>query len=193
MVAGMNRRAFLASLPAATFTLAARGMDDLDVHGHSYPFRDPKAGDDLRRIGAGRWKWKGLVPVYSSALYLRDPADTARLVDPLPRALVLRYYRDVGKQDMVDAADHYLRRNLTREQLAAIAPGLAQLNALYRDVRKDDTYHLVYRPESGTRLVFNGALLGTVPGAAFGPLYFTVWLGEESVSDRLRDEMFGRV
>jgi Chalcone isomerase-like len=163
-----------------------------DVHGHAYAAKDVHEGSTFHLQGAGRWKWKGVVPVYSSALYLEKPEDAGKLDQPVPRCLVITYYREVGKKDLVEAADVHLRKNLTPAQMTAIADPLKRINALYRDVKEGDRYHLVFRPGTGTELIFNGVSQGVIPGDEFGPLYFTVWLGPKCVSDRLRDEMLGK-
>ncbi len=185
----MNRLPALILL--ACTLLPARASAPLDVHGHSYAASDEHGGLALRLQGAGRWKWKGVVPVYSSALYLEKPEDAAKLDQPVPRCLVITYYREVGKADLIEAADVHLRKNLTPAQMTAIADPLKRINALYRDVKEGDRYHLVFRPGTGTELIFNGVSRGVIPGYEFGPLYFTVWLGPKCVSDRLRDEMLG--
>lgn len=173
------------------FFVSAVAASPLEVHGHRYDATDEHGGKTLSLTGAGRWKWKGLVPVYSSAVYLEKPEDAAKIMTTVPRCLVITYYREVGKKDLVAAADNYLAKNLTPAQLAGIADRVKRMNDWYVDVKEGDRYHLVFLPGTGTQLIFNGQLKGTIPGDDFGPAYFSVWLGKECVSTSLRDEMLG--
>jgi hypothetical protein len=187
------RSIFALILVACFLWVPSRAANDgTDVHGHFYPKLDATAGPDFQLIGAGRWKWKGLVPVYSSALYLTRPEDAGKIDQPVARCLSITYYREVGKADLIAAAENYLKKNATVAQITAIADRLKQINDLYRDVKEGDRYHMIFVPGQGTRLIFNGELKGTIPGDDFGPLYFSVWLGKAPVSEALRDSMLGR-
>ncbi len=142
--------------------------------------------------GAGIFKWKRLLKVYASALYV--PADTAadEVLGDTPRRLVFVYYRDIRGTDFAKAANPLLAANLSEEELAGIADRVARLHAMYEDIAAGDRYDLTYVPGQGTALAKNGWLIGTIPGADFAALYFRIWLGEHPLSADLRNRLLGR-
>lgn len=148
------------------------------------------AGVPLKLRGAGVFRFKGLIKVTASALYLPPDAPSDRIWDAdVPKCLVMEYFRDLSAADLVRSGDTYLRKNLTEDQLAEIARGVDKINRLYRDVEKGDRYMLSYRPGRGTQLLLNGIVLGSIPGEAFASYYLSIWLGPRPVSESMRDDL----
>ena len=174
---------FLAALPS----LAA----DLVVDGHTYAASVTSGGTEFKLKGAGQYRHLGIWRIYTSALYLVQPADAATILGNVPKRLEITYCRDISAQDCIDIGDKYLGKNLTAAQVKAIQDGVDAINKLYRDLKAGDRYVLEYQPGKGTTLTLNGALLGTVPGEAFGSSYFAIWLGEKSPDKDLRKAMLG--
>jgi hypothetical protein len=147
------------------------------------------SGETLELRGAGLYRYKGLIKVTASALYLPREVDSSQILEDVPKCLVIEYYRDITARDLIRSGDVYLRKNLTEKQLAAIADGVELINGLYKDVKKGDRYTLTYAPGLGTQLLLNGNPEGLIPGADFGKYYFTIWLGERPVSDSMRSDL----
>ena len=162
------------------------------VDGHAYAATVESAGVTFKLQGAGQYRHLGIWRVYSSALYLQKPEDAANILGNVPKRLEITYYRDISAKDCIDIGDKYLKKNLGREQLAAIRDGVAAINLLYRDLKNGDRYVLEYQPGKGTTLTHNGTLLGTIAGEAFGASYFAIWLGEKSPGEDLRKAMLGK-
>ncbi len=165
---------------------------DRVVDGHVYAASIDSGGLAFKLQGAGQYRHLGIWRVYSSALYLTQPEDAAKILGNVPKRLEITYYRDITAKDCIDIGDKYLKKNLGRDQLAAIRDGVAAINLLYRDLKSGDRYVLEYQPGKGTTLTHNGTLLGTIPGEAFGSWYFAIWLGEKSPGEDLRKAMLGK-
>jgi hypothetical protein len=161
------------------------------VDGHIYAASVTSGAAEFKLQGAGQYRHLGIWRVYSSALYLTKPEDAATILGNVPKRLEITYYRDISAKDCIEIGDKYLKKNLSRDQLAAIRDGVDAINLLYRDLKTGDRYVLEYQPGKGTTLTHNGTLLGTVPGESFGASYFAIWLGEKSPGEDLRKAMLG--
>jgi len=142
----------------------------------------------LQRTGVGvlrRWLIKGC----DIALYA--PAGTRKtdILGDVPRCLELHYVYPIGARQFAAAAWETLRRNYTEAELSALEAKIDLLHAFYRDVKKQDRYKLRYVPGEGTTLLLNDVALGTVPGARFASVYFSVWLGNIPLDARLKADL----
>lgn len=141
--------------------------------------------------GAGLYR-KYFFKVYANALYLPDPVSPDEVLEGNPRCLLFHYFREIRPDQFAEAARNFLEKNLSADELAAIRPQLDRMNDLYQTVEDGDRYRLCYRPQEGTTLALNDDHVGTIPGERFADAYFRIWLGEESVSNDLRDSLLGR-
>ncbi len=141
--------------------------------------------------GAGLLKYLGF-EVYSAALYVSG--DHPRPLDAIGRSplkLVLRYHRSIPKT-LIQSSTGRALRHLPPSELEALRSDLDRMYGFYEDVREGDRYALVYRPETGLSVWFNGSLKGTIPGDAFARSYLGIWLSDAPLSDGLRDALSGR-
>jgi len=147
----------------------------------------------FEKVGEKRYYYKRFFKVYDAALYTEPKVDASDvLAAEYSFKLQFNYLRDIDKKIAIDAADQALQRSLSPEQLASISDRIAQINDAYRSVSKGDTTFLLYEPEIGTSYYFNGEKITTVPGKDFASLYFRVWLGDQPLSERLRDALLGQ-
>jgi hypothetical protein len=93
--------------------------------------------------------------------------------------------------DFGKAGDEILKRNVDGRTFAILRPRLDRINSLYRDVKPGDRYALTYVPGVGTQLALNGTEIGVIDGADFARAYFRIWLGEDPIDIRLRDQLIG--
>lgn len=151
-----------------------------------------RAGDrELVLSGAGLYR-KFLFKVYANALYLPEPEAADSVLGETPRCLLFHYFREITPEQFAKAARNFLEKNLEPAELKAIQPKLDRMNAIYEPVSEGDRYTLCYLPGEGTTVALNDEHVGTVEGSRFADAYFRIWLGEESISDDLRDRLLGR-
>jgi hypothetical protein len=131
--------------------------------------------------GQGVYTWFGLT-VYSAELWL-GPQGYAG--DSAPLVLELRYARSLDGGRIAEASV---------EQMAAINAGsaaqraqwLAQMKAIFPDVREGTRLGGVLLPGLGVRFYRDGQLLATVPDLAFAHAFFGIWLDPATSAPKLR-------
>ena len=134
-----------------------------------------------------------MVDVYVAGLYVAskttDPA--AILAPSAPKQIVMKFVRSVGKEKLVEAWTEGFGKN-GKDKAAAVAPGLAQLNAAMTDVKKGDVLALTFLPGKGTTVSVKGHDAATIAGDDFAGVLFSIWLGPDPPNVGLREGLLGR-
>jgi hypothetical protein len=132
------------------------------------------------------------VDVYVAGLYLEakstDPQ--AILGSELPRRIVMRFVRDVKRQDLVKAWTEGFEKNAGKE-MPALKERLATLNAAMPDVANGDTLAFTYLPGVGVRVEVRGETKATIAGPDFARVLFGIWLGPNPPNPGLKDGLLG--
>lgn len=150
-----------------------------------------RVGDQAFQLhGVGLLRYRIVFRAYVGALYLGE----GRSIDDLweegmPIRLELEYFWSIAGDQFGPAAEPFLKRNMTSEELASICDRVDQLSKLYRDVSPGDRYALTFIPGVGTELALNGTPLGVIEGDDFSRLYFRIWLGSDPLDRRFRDQL----
>jgi len=151
-----------------------------------------RSGDVTMRLSCvALLRYKLVIKAYVAALYLGDGAAAGDVLADVPKRLELNYFWGISGSDFGEAGDRILEQNLDAETFAAMRPRLERINALYRDVKPGDRYALTYIPGVGTELALNGDRIGVIEGADFGAAYFRIWLGDNPIDARFRDQLLG--
>lgn len=148
------------------------------------------ADTTLVRVGQGTARYARLIPVYDAALYMERDAQAADILDAgIAKRLDIVYRVSIKAEDMITAAEHILARQHPEDVLARWRRELDALHAAYRDVQSGDRYALVFQPREGLWLEFNGERITRIAAEEFAQLYFGIWLGDEPLSDRLKQDL----
>ena len=143
--------------------------------------------------GAGVRK-KFFISVYVAALYLPQPQHDARVLlksPPANRILMRFVYSKVAKHKMDEAWREGFANNLEAPALAAVTQRLEQFAALFGDMSEGDQVWLDYVPGRGTSVTINGERRGVIEGGDFNAALLAVWLGDEPVSEGLKNALVG--
>ena len=143
-------------------------------------------------VGATTFRWMSVIKVYDANLHLGVGEPPTKVFADIPVRLQLTYHRGFTAAEIIKGGDTLLARNVKAETLAALRDRLELINRAYRDVREGDSYTLTYVPGKGTTLRLNGSPLVTVPGHDFAAAYFRIWLGDDPISESMRDALLGR-
>lgn len=143
-------------------------------------------------VGATTFRWMSVIKVYDARLHLGAGEPSSKVFADIPVRLQLTYHRGFTAAEIVQGGDTLLARNVKAETLAALRERLELINRAYRDVREGDSYTLTYVPGKGTTLRLNGSPLVTIPGQDFAAAYFRIWLGDDPISESMRDALLGR-
>lgn len=133
------------------------------------------------------------VDVYVAGLYVAHPsADPAALVDTdEPKMLVLRFVRDVDRDDIQKAWSEGMARNAT-VPMSKLQPYLAELNAWMPAFKEGDTLVFTYLPGQGVAVEVNKVHKGVIKDRDFARSLFAIWLGRNPPTAALKRGLLGR-
>ena len=149
----------------------------------------PNKETRLRLHGTGLLRYRVVFRGYVAALYLPEGIPGTSALEDVPRRLELSYFWAIGASDFADAAENFLKQNMSTTGFNKLQARVENLHTAYRDVRPSDRYALTYQPGIGTTLRLNDESLVTIPGADFAKAYFGIWLGTPSLDNSLRDSL----
>jgi len=152
--------------------------DSVSIGGSSVPLHN-----------AALLRYLGLIKAYVAALYLPEGTTSEKVLSDVPKRLELSYLVSIKGPDFGKGAEPTLKLNLAPAELAKLRSRIDRINAIYQDVRPGDRYALTYLPGRGTELSLNGAPLTVIEGADFAAAYFGIWLGRNSIDDKLKREL----
>lgn len=133
------------------------------------------------------------IKAYVAALYLPEGVKSEEVLSDVPKRLEINYLVSIKGPDFGKGAEPTLKLNQTPAELAKLRSRIDRINAIYKDVKPGDRYALTYLPGRGTELALNGTPLTVIEGADFAAAYFGIWLGRDSIDDKLkRDLLKGR-
>jgi hypothetical protein len=146
----------------------------------------------LIKLGEYRFVYRMFFKLYDVALYAA-PGATAKdvLAAQTHFRLQFRYLREIKKSIILESADKMLRKNLSPAELRQISERVDRINEAYRTVKDGDRSSLTYQPDVGTTLAINGKPQITIEGEDFAHLYVKIWLGEQPISQTLRQSVLG--
>jgi len=131
------------------------------------------------------------IDIYVTSLYLPNRTSTASdAIQPdVPKRLVLSFIRGrISRERIIAAFRQWLEANPAG---AVIEERLETFFDTFEPCRGGDTVVLDYVPDVGVQLFKNGRHLNTIPGADFMRAIWDMFLGENTVSEELRDGMLG--
>ncbi len=166
----------------------------LDIGGATLPDTMTVEGRDLVLNGAGLRK-KFFVKVYAMGLYVLKKTKDAGKIIPADEPMAARMhfiYDKVSAKDLVDAWQEGFE-NSTGGNLDPVRERVETFNGYFAgDAKDNDVYEFVYVPGEGVRTIFNGRLVGTIPGLDFKQALFGIWLGETPADKSLKKGMLGQ-
>lgn len=149
----------------------------------------------LKLNGAGI-RYKFIFKIYVGALYLTESQDNAAsiLKDDKPNRIVMHFtYDEVPQKKLVNAWLEGFEDNNDKAVFDALKERLEKFNQMFSDVHENDVVLLDYLPAKGTRVTIKGEEKGVIEGADFNRALLSVWLGDDPVTEELKDAMLGIV
>lgn len=152
--------------------------DTITIEGHALT---------LRGVGIlQKYIFKG----YLVGLYLPEGVAVKDALSDVPKRLEYYFYRDMKAEDFRSTGEPLMAQNVGQTETDRLKPQLAEFNKLYRDVLENQRYTISYIPGKGTELSLEGESLGWMPGFEFAAAYFSIWLGPNPVSEKLKEGLF---
>ncbi len=187
----------LATLLLAATLSAMNAAAAVDVAGVKF--------EDKVKVGAGETALNGVgmrnrafFKVYALGLYL--PQKVSSSADALaakgPKRIAIVTLRDLTAEQFVDALIEALKKNHDEAALVALQPRIDQFRAIMMSLGnapEKTSVNLDWLPETGTRLIFNGAQKGAdIPGEDFYRALLRIWLGDKPAQDDLKEKLLGK-
>lgn len=141
--------------------------------------------NQLVKYGEGEMKvlfWQ----LYKAELF---GSKNAYSFDDKQLALKITYYRDIDKNDLIEAtADQWQHIGVTHQN---IPMWLDELATIWPNIKKNDML-IVTRNEDNSASFFNNeGLLGTVKDPDFGDAFLNIWLSNKTTRPKLREKLIG--
>ena len=177
----------LAAFAVAPFALA------LDVEGVKVDDKVSIGGRDLVLNGAGVRK-RAIFKVYVGSLYLPAKAKTAQdVLANAPRRIQLNLLRSLSADQLIGALMDGLKQNLSAAEMQAINIQTGELAAIMKSFgeAKEGSVVTLDFVDNATRIGLDGALRGSIDGAAFNAALTRVWVGDHPVQEDLKKAMLG--
>ncbi|MGG5242367.1 chalcone isomerase family protein [Pseudomonas lurida] len=125
--------------------------------------------------------------VYAAALYAPSDLSAKQAWDQQKALhLVLYYFRDIDRNDVIKAATTTLER---QQASARLKPEIEKLHASFRTIRSGDRYALDFRPGRGLNLEVNGQVAFSSRDDELAKAYLGIWLAPNGLSDSLRSKL----
>jgi Chalcone isomerase-like len=165
----------------------------LDVGGVKLDEKVSVGGQDLVLNGAGI-RTRVVFKVYVASLYVpAKAADLAGVVAQSPRRIQMNLLRKLSAEQLVDALNDGLKDNNSEADLAAVRPQAEQLSSIMKafgEVKEGDVVTLDF-VDGSTRIGFDAAVKGSIPGEAFNRALTRIWLGDKPVQADLKRALLG--
>jgi len=177
---------FLVVLFAALPTSAA------ELAGVSMPDTVNVAGKQLTLNGMGL-REKLMFDIYVAGLYLETKSSDAETILASPGAKFLRMhfvYKKVGEKKLTDAWTEGLENNVG-SQLDALRPSLDRLNSWMEEMVRGDEMTFTSIPGQGLRVEVKGQEKGVIDDEAFSKAFWSIFLGEDPPTGKLKKGLLG--
>ncbi len=150
-------------------------------------------GQELVLNGAGI-RSRAVFRVYVGSLYL--PAKAESLDGVLakgPRRIQLNLLRNLSGEQLSDAVTEGMKDNNTPAEVDAVKGETGQFIGIakaFGDLKEGNVVTLDFA-DGATKIGFNGAAKGSIPGEAFNRALTKIWLGDKPVQADLKKAMLG--
>lgn len=178
----MKKRAVLAILTGAIATISLKTWASLAPDA-----APPLPG--LRPAGEGTLRFWGM-DIYRARLWV-SPGFQAERYAALPLALTLGYQKDLTAQAIAERSLTEMKRvgDFTAQDATRWRK---ELQAALPDIKSGDQLTGLYQPGKPTIFQIKGRTVGEVSDAAFGPLFFGIWLSPRTSEPRLREALLAQ-
>jgi long-chain acyl-CoA synthetase len=185
------------ALTALALMLLMHSAGAAEIEGVKLPdrLRMGDGGPELVLNGAGV-RTRAIFKVYVGALYVQQKKTGADavLADTGPKRIALQLLRDLSSDQLLSAFNDGLKSNHAPAELAKLDAQVKQLEGIFgavKEAKTGDVILLDYVPGTGTRVVVNRDIRGTIPGEDFNRALLRIWLGERPADAALKKGMLG--
>jgi Chalcone isomerase-like len=179
------------------FSFSATAQDQFEQDGVILPrtLSFEKTKLELNGFGTRSKLW---VDVYVQALYLtrlsQDPKEI--LEGDITMAVRLQILSElVTSSKLSKSLNKGLRKSVGDEMMLKLKTEIDALEKLLTSeiTKKDDAFNLIYNPNDKAIWVYkNDVLRGKIPGFEFKKAFFGIWLSDNPVDEKLKNDLLGK-
>jgi hypothetical protein len=132
------------------------------------------------------------IDIYVAGLYLQQRSRDAKqiiLAEKLKHVRLV-FVRDVSQKDMAENLGGYFRR-AAGQDYDKLKERFERMSSWLPQLRKGDSFSVTYRPDRGLEVKHGNRSLGTIAGADFARVIFSIWLGASPPNPGLKTGMLG--
>ena len=182
-------------LLASLFTLLVNfnGFSQIKVGRTVMDYAIESHGEELRMNGAGDRSIL-FIELYSLALYLQEKSRDAIGICYADETMTLTTVitsRIIDRDLFVESITEDFER-VTDNNLGPLQERIDRvLGLLHEPIVKKDVIAFAYEKGVGTQFIKNGKELGVIEGQDFKFALYKIWLGDEPVHEKLKEELLG--
>jgi hypothetical protein len=132
------------------------------------------------------------IDVYVAGLYLERRSKDGKGIAASEQLKQLRLtlVRDVDTEDMRENLDRGFRR-AAGQTYPKLAARFERLKSWIPDLKSGDKFIVTYRPNLGLEVRHGTKPLGSIEGADFATILFSIWLGDHPPNEGLKTGLLG--
>jgi hypothetical protein len=185
---------WLQMLVAGTLAVVATGaVMGAEIGGLKLDDKTTVGTQELVLNGAGI-RTRAFFKVYVASLYLPQKAvDLAGVLAKNPRRIQLNMLRTLSADQLAEALNEGLVEANSPADVVAVKAQAEQLLAImkaFKEVKENDIVTLDF-VDGATKVAWNGATKGTIPGEPFNQALTKIWIGNNPVQTDLKKALLG--
>jgi hypothetical protein len=155
-----------------------------------------KTGTQSLTLNGTGIRSKFFMDIYAAALYLSETSADASSIIAQNKPMALRLHITSGLLSS-DRMEAVTREGFKKSMDGDTSSLQDTINALIETFKEEiivnDVFDLVYTPANGVTVLKNGVVKKNIKGLEFKRALFGIWLGEDAVSDDLKEGLLGDV
>jgi len=139
-------------------------------------------------------RYKFFFKIYVAALYVEQTSQNASVLIKhagAKRMLMHFVYDEVPVEKLVSGWLDGFEENTSAEEFKLLKPRIDKFNAMFETLHEGDVVLLDYLPGKGTRVTVKGVEKGSIEGEDFNQALLKIWIGDEPVTEDLKEGLLG--
>lgn len=145
--------------------------------------------------GAGI-RTKFFFDIYVCALYLPEKTQDMQVIldGKRPKQLAMHFVHKLVTKDKINAAwEEGFSANLSPEEKKSLEKERTQFSSFSEDAKAGDHMVFDYIPGKGTHVLMNNKEKGWIEGEKFNQALLKIWLGENPIAKKLKQQLLGQI
>lgn len=152
------------------------------------------AGKDKLVLNGAGTRTKFFIKAYVGGLYLKQQSSDANAIMNADEPVAIRLHiisKMITPQKMTDAINEGFQ-NSTKGNIAPYKAQIDEFLTVFKEVKINDIFDIIYTPGDGTKIYKNNKLLVTSKGLAFKKVLYGIWLCDKPADKSLKAAMLGK-